>query len=92
MSKSLRLILPDIGCRQIVVPIDIFGDLLPLVANDKNYLREVGKFNERFKEIVEDGTPRDMYERLRGGERVGSESPATPRGRDNDFHQDSFLR
>ena len=39
---------------------DIFVDLLPIVANDKDQFGEIGKFNERFEEIVEDGTPRDM--------------------------------
>ena len=47
---------------------------------------EVWEFNEQFEEIVEDRTPRDMYKRLRGSEGVGSESCATPCGRDNDFH------
>ena len=70
---------------------DIFADLSPFVANDENQFGEIGKCKERFKEVVEDGTPRDMYECLRRSEGVRSESGATPRGRDNDFHQDSFL-
>ena len=90
MAKSLRFILPDVGCGQVVVPINIFSDLFPFVANDKNYFRQVGKFNERFEEIVEDGTPRDMYQCFREGERVRSESSAAPSGGDNNFHQGSF--
>ena len=69
----------------------IFADLFPLVADDEDQFGEIGKFEERFEEVVEDGTARDMEERLRGRERVGSESPATPCGRDNDFHQGAFL-
>ena len=92
MSKSLWFILPEIRCREIVVPLDIFADLLPMISNDKNYLGEVREVNERFEEIVEDGTSRDLYQRLRGSESVGSESCAAAGGRDNDLHPDSFLR
>ena len=70
---------------------DIFVDLFPVVANDENQFGEIGKLKERFKEVVEDGMSRNMYERLRGGEGVGSEACAAACGRDNDFHSDSFL-
>ena len=86
MSKSLWFILPEIRCRQIVVPFDIFADLLPIVANNKNEFRKVGEFDERFEKIVEDGTACNMYECLRGSEGVRSESGAAARGRDNDLH------
>ena len=92
MSESFLFILPNIGCGQIVVPINIFADLFPIVPNDENQFREIGKFKKRFEEIVEDGTPRDMYERFRGSESVGSEARAAACGRDNNFHQGSFLR
>ena len=70
----------------------MFADLFPVVTNDENQFGEIGKFKEWFEEVVEDGTPCDMYERLRGSDSVGSESCAAPCGRDNDFHQGSFLR
>ena len=76
----------------MVVSFDIFADLLSVVANDENQFGEIGKSKERFEEVVEDGTPCDMYERLRGSDSVGPESCAAPCGRDNDFHQGSFLR
>ena len=92
MSESLWFILPEIGCGQIIVPLDIFADLFPVISNNENQFGEVREFGKWFEEIVKDGTSCDMYERLRGGESVGSESGAAARGRDNDFHQDSFLR
>ena len=70
---------------------DIFADLFPVVADDENQFRDVGQFKERFEEVVEDGTPGDMYERLRGGEGVRSEACAAPCGGNNDFHSESFL-
>ena len=60
MSKSLRGTLPEIGCGQIVVSLDIFADLPPVIANDENQFGEVRDFKERFKEIVKDGMSRDM--------------------------------
>ena len=86
MSKSLRVVLPEIRCWKIVVLFDVFADLLPVVANDENQFRKVRNFGERFKNVVEDRPSRNMYERLRGGKGVGSESGAAARGRDNDFH------
>ena len=91
MSESLLFILPNIGCWQTVVPLDIFADLFPVVTNDENQFGEIGKFKKRFEEVVEDGTPRDMDQRLRRSESVGAESCAAACGRDNDFHSDSFL-
>ena len=91
VSESLWFILPEIRCREIVVPFDIFADLPPVVANDENQFGEVGQFKEWFEEMVKDGTPCDMYQCLRGSESVGSESVAAAGGRDNDFHSESFL-
>ena len=60
MSESLLFVLPEIRRREIVVPFDIFADLFPVIADDENQFGEIGKIKERFEEIVEDGTPRDM--------------------------------
>lgn len=92
MSKSLRIILPEMGCGKIVVRFDMFTNLFSIIANDENQFGEIGKFKERFEEIVEDGTSRDMQQRLRGGEGVRSEACAAARGGDNDFHWDSSFR
>lgn len=92
MSESLWFILPNTGYGQIVVSINIFADLPPVIANDDNQFGEIGKSKERFEEVVKDGTPGDMYQCLRGSESVGSESGAAAGGRDNDLHPDSFLR
>ena len=72
--------------------INIFADLFPIVPNDENQFGEIGKFKKRFEEIVKDGTPRDMYECFRGSESVGPEACTAACGRDNNFHQGSFLR
>ena len=92
MSKPLRIVLPEISCRKIVVPFDMVADLFPIVANDENQLGEVRDFDEWFEEVVEDGTPRNMYERLRSRKGVGSQSRAAAGGRDNGFHWNCFLR
>ena len=60
---KLSIHLNDTRCPdksgEIVVPIDIFADLFPVVPNDENQFGEVRDFNERFEKIVEDRTPGD---------------------------------
>ena len=60
---KLSIHLNDTRCPdklgKIIVPIDIFADLRPVVANDENQPGEIRNFGEGFEKIVEDRTPCD---------------------------------
>ena len=64
IRDKLSIHLNDTRCPdksgEIVVPIDIFADLFPVVPNDENQFGEIRNFIKRFEEIVKDGTSRNM--------------------------------